>query len=222
MSDHRRDRAVILARGASRRMGRPKGLVRFPGRRDCFLEMLLEVYSSLGIPVLVVAGPDGNKSYGPIVGGAECAQLLTADAAGDTARSVGLAWRHLDGAATHLWAHPVDVPEVTPATLTMLLDASRREPERVLRPAWDGRPGHPVILPAQALAALDATLPGGGLTAAEGRMQEILDGLEAAAHPALRTLDVADPKVACDYDAPEDLPRTTDRDRTKPNPGGTG
>lgn len=222
MKTERSDRAVILARGESRRMGCPKGLAKLPGNDSCFLQMLLRSYRTVGLPVLVVTGPDGRDEYERIVRDEPEADLLAADHSGDTARSVALAWRHLGHEATHLWAHPVDLPEVDPATLRTLQENSRTEPERVIRPVWRRQPGHPVVLPGRALTALDARLPQGGLARAPGKMNDALAMLEAAGQPGIRVIEVEDPGVARDYDSPEDLEEAAGRQGAGPRPGGEG
>lgn len=204
MSEARQDRALILARGASRRMGRPKGLARLPGQGACFLEMILNAYSAYGIEVLVVAGSGGQEAYGEVIRSVG-AGLLVADDAGDTARTVALGRRAFGAQATHLWAHPVDVPEVDPATLVGLGESSRREPTRAVRPVCEGTPGHPVVLPCALLDRIDERLGGEGLLAADGPMGEALRRLEEWNLPPVLSVAVDDAGVARDYDAPEDL-----------------
>lgn len=43
--------------------------------------------------------------------------------------------------------HPGDQPEVQGATIRMLLEASRANPDLVILPTRDGRGGHPVLIP---------------------------------------------------------------------------
>jgi CTP:molybdopterin cytidylyltransferase MocA len=125
---------------------------------------------------------------------------ITRARGGDTALSVVAALEALGETATHLWLHPVDLPQVAPGTLARLAAASRRAPGCVLVPEHAGAPGHPVVLPTAPFLALRGSRPDGPmrpllLAAARG------DGVARA---PLRNVPVADPGVIADRDTPED------------------
>ena len=63
MTRERRDWGVILARGDSARMGRPKGLCRLPGDAASFLASICGLYARAGLPVAVVTRPDLGSLY---------------------------------------------------------------------------------------------------------------------------------------------------------------
>jgi molybdenum cofactor cytidylyltransferase len=50
-----------------------------------------------------------------------------------------------------------DQPHLRESTLNGLIDFARAHSEQICQPAWDGRPKHPVILPANIFAELKTT-----------------------------------------------------------------
>ena len=94
---------------------------------------------------------------------------------------------------------PARLAWVDAETVTTLIAAHGEDRDSVLRPAWDGEPGWPTLLPVRHLEAFGAL----GST----RMpHELLEDLEAAGVP-FRTLDCGDPGVTHDVSTPRaDLP----------------
>ncbi|MHB8080114.1 MAG: nucleotidyltransferase family protein [Candidatus Krumholzibacteriia bacterium] len=194
----RHDCGVILARGASRRMGRPKGLCPAgrPGR-SC-LQAVADLYAGAGWPLAVVTTEALAGLYRPLLAGGPPVLWIVRAGGGDTAWSVVAALEALAGTVTHLWLHPVDLPQVAPATLVRLAALSRRAPDCVLVPAYRDTPGHPVVLPAAPFLALRGSRP-------EGPMRPLLLAAargEGAARAPLRHVPVADPGVIADRDTP--------------------
>ncbi|MBC8423154.1 NTP transferase domain-containing protein, partial [bacterium] len=115
-------------------------------------------------------------------------------AGGGTAATCLAAVGGLDGRASHLWFHPVDLPLVAEATLRTLADLSRDDPEKILVPRHAGGRGHPVISPLS---------PWRGLSPADhpGDMKGLIDRCETG----FRYADVPDPGIRRDFDDPEDL-----------------
>lgn len=179
-------------------MGRPKGLCPSgrPGR-SC-LQAVADLYAAVGWPLAVVTTAPLARLYRPLLADGPPVLWIVCAAGGDTARSVVAALDALGGTATHLWLHPVDLPQVAPATLTRLQAASRRAPGSVLVPEFAGTPGHPVVLPTAPFLTLCGSRPAGPmrpllLAAARG---------EGAARAPLRNLAVTDPGVIADRDTP--------------------
>lgn len=196
----RQDVAVIMARGAGRRMGRVKGLVRPPGWEVSFVGRLCGLYARAGMPVVVVAADDDLAAYRTDLAGTR-AHVVAGPRGGDTAMTILLARRHWGAAVSHLWAHPVDMPLVAPETLVRLLAASRRDPAAVVRPSFAGRPGHPVVVPVQVLDFLQESEH-----YLDGPMLAFLEDL--VRRDELRPIllaPVADEGTVRDFDAPEDL-----------------
>lgn len=199
----RRDWAVILARGDSARMGCPKGLCRLPGEPDgpAFLARIAGLYAGLGWPVAVVTKPELVEPYRSAAAAAPAAAIrwIARPGGGGTAASVAAAVSELATEATHLWLHPVDLPEVSPATVAQLAARSRACPVGVLVPTHGGAPGHPVVLPMAVGRDLAGTAPGGA-------MRDLLLAWTApgsARRAEMLEVEIADPGVTADRDVPD-------------------
>lgn len=192
---------VILAAGASSRLGRPKALVEIDGRSA--LEHLAEAARAVdGGRVLVVLGHGAQAIARGLPAG--CARLDNVQWAAGRSSGVLLAHRALPGRA--LLLAPVDVPLVP----GRVFEALAREWERLgspelgwLAPRLSGRPtasfGHPVVVGPALLEALEG-LP------ADIALRE----LRRRADP-LAALEVFDPEILDDLDTPEDLERLRNR-----------
>ena len=194
----RRDHAVILARGASRRMGRPKGLCEAPSGEGTLLQAVAALYAEFGLPLLVVTTAELGGLYRPLLSAQPRVAWAFAPAGGDTAATVAAALTALGEAATHLWLHPVDLPGVSRRTLDRLAAVSRGAPSAVVTPEHDGVPGHPVVLPAAPFADLRGTAPA-------GRMRDLLAARargEGGLRIAMIAVAVPDAGVIADLDAP--------------------
>ena len=187
MSDLMRcDWAVILARGESERMGRPKGLCRRPGDDEPFLVRIARLYGAAGLPVAVVTTDQLHRLYEPAVARGAVQRWIERAPGAGTAASAGAALAALAGTASHLWLHPVDLPDVQATSLQTLSERSQAEPKALLVPYHGDRPGHPVVVPVASFRVLaDPDLPGRMCD----RLREVCD----------------DPGVVADYDDPVDL-----------------
>ncbi|MBU8869494.1 MAG: NTP transferase domain-containing protein [Gemmatimonadales bacterium] len=190
--------AVVMARGASSRMGTPKGMVVLPDDSRPMLARVVDLYLELDIPIVVVARWDTASIYGKILGESQAVEMVSAEPGGGTARTLAIAWEMFQNRCSHLWAHPVDLPMVRASTLERLSGFSLAEPEMVIRPTHLSTPGHPVILPSKALGKLAESQK---FSEFEGDMKELL----AAAGPAgkgleLEEVEVSDPGVIRDFD----------------------
>ncbi len=188
---------VVLAAGASERMGRPKALLDFRGRP--FAVRILEALEALDLKSrVVVLGLDAARVR-PSLATHECVIVENADVAGEAIGSLRAALAALEPIRpSGILAWPVDLPHVRVATLERLLEAHRRTGAPAVVPSFADQRGQPVIWD-QALFAELAT------SAAATR-----DGAGAvlAAHARdLVTVAVDDPAVIDDLNTPEDYER---------------
>ena len=150
-------RVLVLAAGASRRMrGRDKLLEPVQGvpllRRQAMVA-LAAVHS-----VLVTLPPD-RPSRLAALNGLSVDTATLPDASEGMAASIRHGARWAAGAAG-LMILPADMPDLDAADLALILAQHDSTPEAIIRGATsDGRPGHPVLFPADLLAEL-ATLTG--------------------------------------------------------------
>ncbi|MCK9995341.1 MAG: NTP transferase domain-containing protein [Candidatus Krumholzibacteria bacterium] len=202
----RRDRAVIMARGLSARMGVPKGLLRLSSNGPAFVRIIADLYLNAGLPVDVITREETFEVYRRELPECNELRLLPAEAGGDTALTLLIAWRSCLAAGipcSHFWAHPVDLPLVTANAVDLLGDLSRREPDRIIRPTWKGIPGHPVILPVDTLAVLDVQ--------ENFHTGPLRDFLSTTGGPGMLPrqvmVEIEDPGIIRDFDRPDDFSR---------------
>jgi CTP:molybdopterin cytidylyltransferase MocA len=189
---------VLLAAGASTRLGTCKALVDLDGAPP--LERLAAAASAAEPAAVIVVGGAHSDSLaawlaGRPAGRAPAPRLVRNDAwAEGRLGSLAAAVRALPG--LDLLLAPVDVPLVSRATFGALADAwsAAGEPPRGwLAPEYGGRFGHPVVL-GRALAA----------EAMQLAPSEPARALRAVADPLL-AVRVPDAGILDDLDTPEDL-----------------
>ncbi|MGI3784328.1 MAG: nucleotidyltransferase family protein, partial [Janthinobacterium lividum] len=154
---------VLLAAGAGRRAGGPKGLRR-DGSGVAWVRRCVEVLLDGGCDrVLVVVGAAGDEVAALLDDPrwprrADVVAVPCADWAVGMSASLAAGLRSVtaDAAVVHL----VDLPDVPAAAVARVLDHGGRTPDVLARATYEGRPGHPVLVGADHLAPLLATLEG--------------------------------------------------------------
>lgn len=136
--------AIILAAGASERMGHPKALLKLRGRT--FLETVIDGCEASGASrCVVVLGPDRDKVLSQVdLGDATVVENPTPATGPIASIRIGL---------TELLNHPVeavlvwhvDRPHIAVSTVTALMDRFREGGASVVIPEFDGVRGHPVV-----------------------------------------------------------------------------
>ena len=182
--------AVVLAAGASSRMGRTKALVAIDGR-TAVARVVAACREGGCSPVLVVVGADGD-AVGAAARAAGAEVIENGAWARGRSTSVKAALPHLPSGARGILLFPVDHPLVGPEVVRALLAAPAAE---VAVPVHGGRRGHPVLLAASLLpevAALGDDEPLRGVVRREGRR--------------VVEVPVAGDSVLRNIDRPEDLP----------------
>jgi molybdenum cofactor cytidylyltransferase len=194
-------RAVILAAGASTRMGTPKATLRVARTAETFLSQLIHRFADAGLPDIVV-----------VTGAHEAAVRR---AAGRTrlpirfAHNEGWADGQLTSLLTGLEDRPgerleaamialVDTPFVTADTIRRVLHAWRTTGAPIVRPAQGDTHGHPVLFDRTVFPALRAADPQHG---AKPVVHSYADRVV--------NVPVEDEGAFVDVDTPEDYERRT-------------
>ena len=157
-------------------------------------------WSGGALPVIVVsADPDGSVAAALLGSEAVLGSPAPVEGgpAGQMVRGVELAMAEVrDTSAVLLW--PSRLTWVGPETITTLIEAHGMDHASLLRPAWHGEPGWPVLFPTVHLATLAAIAP-------DRMPPDVI--LDLAAAIASRIVEVGDPGVTHDVDtARGDLP----------------
>ncbi len=157
-------------------------------------------WSGGALPVMVVS-PDPGGAVAAALAGTEAVYGSPAPPeggpAGQMVRGAELAMGEV-GETTAVLIWPARMTWVGPETITSLIEAHGAYPTAVLRPAWRGEAGWPVLVPI-------ALLPGLRAVAADRMPPDVIEDLVASV-PS-QTLEVGDPGVVHDVGtAPADLP----------------
>ena len=134
--------AVILAGGASRRMGSPKALLTLGS--ETFADRLIGVFDGLCSPVVVVLGHDAERIQAGITRNARF--VFNPDHALGQLTSLQCGLRSIAAKPDAVLFTPVDYPSFSRDTVASLLNAFEREKPRVAVPRCGGRHGHPVLI----------------------------------------------------------------------------
>lgn len=145
--------------------------------------------------IVVVLGHDSEKVAAALASRPFKRATSSADVPMGESICVGLRMAAAIGARATVVLQPGDHPEVAERTLRTLISESLMSPAQAVIPQYDGRGGHPALIPAAVVQAILAT------SCPEGLKQFWAD------FPHLsRRLVVDDPSVIRDIDTLADLP----------------
>ncbi|HEX6837180.1 MAG TPA: nucleotidyltransferase family protein [Polyangia bacterium] len=183
---------MVLAAGASTRMGEPKALLRTPdGRR--YVDAIAETARAGGCDeIVVVAGPPHGQAIRAALPPAATAAWNAEPARGMLSSvQAGIAALPAGVAAVLIW--PVDIPFVEVGTARSLVEHDGT----IVVPVHNGRGGHPLRVARVHFAEIMTLDPARGLRAlVDGHAAEVV------------RLPVADAGVLVDVDTPDDYART--------------
>ncbi len=196
--------AVVLAAGASARMGYPKALLPVGRGPETFLERITATLVAAGVDDIVVVVAPRPEAVREVLG--RLPVLVRTVENPDPARGqlsslqAGLGVIDHPGVAGVLvW--PVDVPFATVETVGALLAEARRTRAPVVRPVRQGRHGHPVVFDRRVFDELRRADPARGARAVvrahAGAVVDVMVDDEGPFH---------------DIDTPEDYRRVTGRE----------
>ena len=185
--------AVILSATAEEAIAATMGQPR--------VRRLVDIAWSGGALPVVVVSPDEDGAVARALVGSEAVHGLPAGVhlgpAGQMMRGAELAMAEVrDTTAVLLW--PARMTWVGPETITSLIEAHGMARSTMLRPAWNGTPGWPVLLPVAHLDALRDLGP-------DRMPPDIVE--ELTVRLPTQVVEVGDPGVTHDVDtAADDLP----------------
>jgi molybdenum cofactor cytidylyltransferase len=177
---------IILAAGASSRMGTPKALLDYRG--ETFLDRLIRVLGCVCDPVIVALGYHAEEIRAQAHGRAQF--VVNPDPSRGQLSSLQAALAEIPDDADGFLFLPVDCPAAEPETVRRIVEAFHSTDALLVIPRFEGRRGHPVCARRELISEFLA-LP------AEGQAKEVVRG--HAAH----YLDTIDAGVLSDIDDPE-------------------
>lgn len=190
---------VLLAAGRGRRMGALKQLLPW-GTGNDMKTLVAAAFDALApacdMVVVVVAGEDHAAIEGSLRPRRFAPVLVEPNREMfESMRAAFIKVRGLHSGAS-LLLHPADQPVINPATIDALRRDARAHPGAAVMPEFEGRGGHPVLIPAGLLDAIIAWSGGGGLRSFWEN------------HPTLaRRVPVNDASILLDLDTPEQYER---------------
>lgn len=188
---------VVLAAGASSRMGKPKPLLEVDG--TTFLERAVHLLREAGCRyvVAVVNDDDWIERLADVAG---AAVVINDEPNAQQIDSLRLGLANLpdesEGLADGVVVLPVDYPRIALDTVHTLIAEFEREPATILNPSYQGVAGHPVLFSQKVLTELmQPALPEGARSVIENHLADA------------RTIAVQDAGIVADVDTPEDFSR---------------
>jgi molybdenum cofactor cytidylyltransferase len=155
---HVKSCGLILAAGASRRMGRPKALLPFEG--ETFLDRLIGVFRQTCGDVIVVLGHGGEAIRAGLKRDALFA--WNPDPGRGQLSSMQCGLELLPPGTDAFVFTPVDYPAIRTTTVSGLMAAlNRNDQVRLAIPRHEGRRGHPVACRSSLAAEFLNLAPGG-------------------------------------------------------------
>lgn len=136
--------SIILAAGAAARMGSPKALLSFGGKT--FLKKLISDYRQIGCnSIVVVLGLKAEQTrLRAEKAGARIAVNSHPENGPLSSLKIGLSL--LSENCTGFFFHPVDHPAVQVATLNSMLELWKKNRGKAIKPIYQDRGGHPVLM----------------------------------------------------------------------------
>jgi molybdenum cofactor cytidylyltransferase len=186
---------VILAAGASSRMGQPKLLLPWGG--TTVLGHLVGQWRDVGAVQIGVVGAAGDECLVDElerIGITPGQRIVNPDPVRGMFSSIQCAarWPGWRETITH-WAITLgDQPHLARATLRSLVEFSAVNPASICQPSYGGRARHPVVLPQKFFQKLDST--------SHATLKEFL----AEHRPSTQVVELADPGLEVDIDTPAD------------------
>jgi molybdenum cofactor cytidylyltransferase len=183
---------IVLAAGASSRMGQPKALLEVDGQP--FLERAIQLLRHAGCRYVVVVVNDADDWITRLADATGGEPIINDQQRSEQIDSLRLGIANLPDGYDAIIVLPVDFPRVQQETVNALVAQFRKQPVPVLNPAFDGKPGHPVIFSRDVVAELlRPDLPEGARTVIDRHIAEA------------KTLEVNDAGVLIDIDTPADF-----------------
>ena len=135
---------LILAGGASRRMGSPKALLRF--RNETFLDRMIRLFALVCDPVIVVLGHNAPQIRAGLQNPGAAVFTVNSDPERGMLSSLRCGLAAVPASAEAVMFAPVDHPHLQVSTLQALASKFQTARAPVTVPVYAGEHGHPICI----------------------------------------------------------------------------
>ena len=185
--------AILLAAGQSRRMGAFKPLL--PFGKTTVIESCLKYLTTGGVDSVVVVVGYRADDIRERLSNYSVLFAANPDRTSEMAASIAAGVRQLPASAEAVLISPADYPAIPPAVIASILGEWSKG-YRLVKPTWQGRGGHPVLVDLSFRANLLELEPATGLK-----------GLFERHKNQVRRIKVDSPYIARDLDTWDDYER---------------
>jgi len=182
--------AIILAGGFSSRMKQFKPLLPLGGAT--VTDHVVSTFLGAGVDVFLVVGHRREEITARIKN-LDVNIIYNPDYEKGMFSSIQAGIRQLKGDYQAFFILPVDIPLVKPATIKHILNTGRHHPDNIIYPTYEGKRGHPPLIPARFITELLEWQKEGGL-------KSLLKTHDDLAYD----VPVTDSYILFDIDTPED------------------
>jgi CTP:molybdopterin cytidylyltransferase MocA len=183
--------AIILAAGRSSRMGTHKALL--PLGTLTVLEQVVRVFLAAGVSeIRIVTGFD-RCALIPVISQLAVQEIVNPNFEDGMYSSVQIGVASLDPRCHGFFIHPVDIPAISPETISSLMNVPGFDSTHIVTPEYEGRRGHPPLFGESFRDLLLTTTHSSGLA-----------GFLNAHTDAIITVQVKDPGIRMNMNTPAD------------------
>jgi molybdenum cofactor cytidylyltransferase len=182
--------ALILAAGLSSRMGKLKALLPLGG--ETIIERLIASFYENRVEIYVVTGHRGQE-IAEMLRDYDVTFVENPDYASGMFSSVKAGVRALRTATQAFFVMPVDIPLIKKSSVESLIDAYHQHSGKIIYPVFEGKRGHPPLLPVNLATVISNW-------SSDGNLRDVLNSQPGLAFE----VDVNDRGVLLDIDTTED------------------
>jgi len=182
--------AIVLAGGLSTRMKQFKPLL--PLGETTIIDRVVSTFRDIGVDVYLVAG-HRQEEIKTHIKRQDITIILNPDYEKGMISSVQTGIRNLKPGYQAFFMQPVDIPLVKPLSIKQIIEAGVSHPGKIIYPVFQGKRGHPPLIPSGLIPEILRWEKWGGLKAL----------LKTHDKSALE-VPVNDANILLDIDTPED------------------
>jgi molybdenum cofactor cytidylyltransferase len=183
--------AIILSAGFSTRMGRFKPLL--PLGDETVIERVIGLFKEAGVGDVRVVVGHRMETLISVIERKNASVVINHHFAAGMFSSVQAGVNSLPRDSEAFFIHPVDMPMVSPLTITKMIDRYDAHAGPIIHPCYRGRRGHPPLIPNRFSRAIIRAN-------SSGRLSDVLADFTDNS----MELEVEDPNILVDMNQPGD------------------